>query len=273
MTTAQSILDGALSPSAAYGKPELYDELNAGKNGQLRFLGMSYKINSGESAGFLTRVLYMMPARESGREACGGRGKCADVCLVDTGRMGGTDAIRARRRRHASFFSDRGRFLADLAEEIAALEKSAQRKGMIPAVRLNGTTDIPWERYSVSGFSNLMAMFPNVRFYDYTKLALEHRTRRGKISLPKNYHLTFSISERPDAETRAAAYIEAGFSVAVVFAAKKGALPSMWKGARVIDGDKNDARFIDPPGVYVGLSAKGRAKKDNSGFVKNPESE
>ena len=35
----------------------------------------------------------------------------------------------------------------------------------------------------------------------------------------------------------------------------------------VINGDKTDMRFKDPVGVIVGLKAKGKARKDTSGFV------
>jgi hypothetical protein len=36
-----------------------------------------------------------------------------------------------------------------------------------------------------------------------------------------------------------------------------------------IDGDDSDLRHLDPPSVVVALYAKGRAKKDLSGFVVN----
>jgi hypothetical protein len=35
----------------------------------------------------------------------------------------------------------------------------------------------------------------------------------------------------------------------------------------VIDGDLSDLRFLDRTGVVVGVRAKGKAKKDVSGFV------
>ena len=44
-------------------------------------------------------------------------------------------------------------------------------------------------------------------------------------------------------------------------------LPKTFKGLPVIDGDKDDLRFLDPQGVIVGLIAKGKAKQDKSGFV------
>jgi hypothetical protein len=38
-------------------------------------------------------------------------------------------------------------------------------------------------------------------------------------------------------------------------------------GRPVINGDADDLRFLDPVGVFVGLKAKGLAKKDTTGFV------
>ena len=55
-----------------------------------------------------------------------------------------------------------------------------------------------------------------------------------------------------------------GVNVAVVFRKE---LPSTWNNVEVIDGDKTDLRFLDGRGKIVGLTAKGDAKKDQSGFV------
>ncbi len=60
------------------------------------------------------------------------------------------------------------------------------------------------------------------------------------------------------------AVVKTGVNMAVVFRDK---LPDTFRGLQVIDGDKDDLRFLDPKGVVVGLLAKGRAKHDDSGFV------
>jgi hypothetical protein len=52
-------------------------------------------------------------------------------------------------------------------------------------------------------------------------------------------------------------------NVAVVF----DTLPTTYLGRPVVNGDDTDLRFLDPQGVVVGLKAKGRAKKDTSGFT------
>ena len=55
-----------------------------------------------------------------------------------------------------------------------------------------------------------------------------------------------------------------GGNVAVVF---RNQLPKTWKGFEVVNGDDTDLRFLDKRGVVVGLIEKGKAKKDESGFV------
>jgi hypothetical protein len=47
-------------------------------------------------------------------------------------------------------------------------------------------------------------------------------------------------------------------------------MPETYMGIPVFNGDESDLRFLDPHGVIVGLYAKGKAKKDTTGFVKYP---
>lgn len=131
---------------------------------------------------------------------------------------------------------------------------------MIPAVRLNGTSDLPWENIRLNG-KNIMEHYPQVQFYDYTKSMARAMAHAAGI-MPANYHITFSRSETN--ETAARGILKSGGNVSVVFS---GGLPKRWAGREVIDGDKNDLRFLDPRGVVVGLIAKGPGRKDKSGFV------
>ena len=82
-----------------------------------------------------------------------------------------------------------------------------------------------------------------------------------QITIPSNYHLTFSKSESNDSDVRSA--IRNGLNVAVVF----DKLPETYLGRPVVSGDESDIRINDPKNVIVGLLAKGPAKRDDSGFV------
>ncbi|NRP26414.1 hypothetical protein XMM379_003135 [Aliiroseovarius sp. xm-m-379] len=181
----------------------------------------------------------------------------------------------SRKEKTQAYFKHRDAFLALLVFEIAAHVRKAERKGMDAGVRLNATSDLPWEvrKVTIDGETvGLMDAFPSVSFYDYTKVtkrALAHA--RGEM--PSNYYLTFSKTEDNDADV--GRVLNLGGNVAVVMSpdnyklAVKGAihLGRDLGTFRSIDGDLHDYRPADPRGVVVALRAKGDARKDTSGFV------
>jgi hypothetical protein len=106
----------------------------------------------------------------------------------------------------------------------------------------------------------IMQEFPEVPFYDYTpnrQRMLDYLA--GK--LPSNYSLTFSRKE--DNETACEEILARGGNIAAVFKES----PTTWKGIPCFNGDESDLRFLDPKNSIVALKAKGKAKKDTSGFV------
>jgi hypothetical protein len=132
-------------------------------------------------------------------------------------------------------------------------------------VRLNGTSDILWEREADHAEFTVFDNFPDVQFYDYTKLPKRLLTR-----LPPNYHLTLSYSGANEAYARKVEQVADTANASVVYVlrtkhAKAEALRIC--GESGVDGDSHDLRFLDPPGSRVFLSAKGAAKHDRSGFV------
>jgi hypothetical protein len=236
------------------------------------------KTAKGEKYGYLTAILHLSPADKSGRNVCPHASDgCRAACLDQSGHGGinldsdGLNSVQAARIRRTRYWArDRAGFLRDLVREIENHEKHAERHDLRPTVRLNGTSDLPWERWPVERggktFANVFAAFPGITFYDYTKWPTAKR-RKACPDWPENYSLTFSLSET-NAE-QAARELEQGINVAAPFAVStakapdggyRDALPplAMIEGtiSQVIDGDDSDLRFTDPVGVIVGLRAK-----------------
>jgi hypothetical protein len=223
------------------------------------------KIQKGTERGYLSFILHLAPADLSGKEVCPKRTKgCTSACLNTAGRGGmfrkgeNTNVIqKARIRKTRYFFENREAFMEDLVSDIMRAVNYARRKGLTPVFRLNGTSDLSWEKYPTRyGAKNIFDQFPTLQFYDYTKVL------GRKVAGIDNYHLTFSAADGNDSDVARA--IEQGMNVAVVF----DKLPDTYMGKTVFNADDTDLRFLDPKGVILGLKAKGRAKKDESGFVR-----
>lgn len=233
------------------------------------------KVLKGMSQGYNTYILHLAPANLSGYETCAKRtAGCTAACLNTAGRGGmfkkgeNTNVIQqARIRKTKMFFENRVEFMADLVKDIELAIKQSKKIDLVPVFRLNGTSDLAWEKYEVvrNGqlFRNIFTAFPEVQFYDYTKIL------GRKIKEYSNYQLTFSAADGNDSDVLKA--LNEGLNVAVVFGIKKTLpMPVDYLSRPVFNGDDSDLRFLDPKGVIVGLYAKGKAKKDTTGFVKYP---
>jgi hypothetical protein len=233
------------------------------------------KVLKGLAQGYNTYILHLAPADLSGYETCAKRTLgCTAACLNLAGRGGmfkrgeTTNVIQqARIRKTKMFFEDRITFMNLLVKDIELGIKQSKRLGLTPVFRLNGTSDLAFEKYEVNRngqtYSNIFRAFPEVTFYDYTKIL------GRKISNLANYSLTFSAADGNDVDVYRA--ITQGYNVATVFGLKKTEpMPETYLGRPVFNGDESDLRFLDPKGVVVGLYAKGKAKKDTTGFVKYP---
>ncbi len=232
-------------------------------------VGKDAKTVKGETKGVLTGVLYLAPFNISGHQVCPKASNgCKLACLYTAGRGVYTNTQNGRINKTKWFFEDRDAFMASIVDNVAALIRKANREGLLPAVRLNGTSDIAWEKIAVvrNGvrYASIMEAFPDVCFYDYTKIL----GRTKALSLP-NYDLTFSVSESNDKDALKA--LTQGYNIAVVMNVKrKEAKPKTWSGFPVIDGDETDLRFMDKKrGHVVALFPKGRARHDKLGFVRD----
>ncbi len=147
-----------------------------------------------------------------------------------------------------------------MKENVSALARKGIRENLTPCVRLNGTSDLPWETIKGNNGQSVIEAFPEIQFYDYTKNPARMKAYlRGEM--PKNYHLTFSRSECN--HNTCLEIMAMGGNVAAVFEK----MPATWCGKEVVTGDDDDLRFLDKEGVIVGLKAKGKARHDKSGFV------
>jgi hypothetical protein len=260
--------------------------------GKMRLLtpGISNTKTAKSSNEYITAILHLAPSWLSGYNTCPMATEgCRKACLATAGRNSmKLDEFDINRNRAAQirktqfFYENQKGFMAQLVKEIESIVKKAEREGKNVAIRLNGTSDIRWENINVSRrfgkfaftYVNLMYAFPNVQFYDYTKIA-------NRKNIPSNYYLIFSASENNEEDCKKA--LQNGMNVAVVFSAKPRGynrytgiftkvsepLPIHYWGYKVEDGDKSDLRFSDDRGVIIGLRVKGRAALDKTGFVKN----
>ena len=215
------------------------------------------KTIKGQAQGYRTGILYLAPATVSGlTDVCAfASDACRAACLYSAGRGAMSSVQKARIAKTRLWVQDKSAFVETLKANVQALKAKASKAKAKPVVRLNGTSDIAWERHGI------MEQFSDIPFYDYTKNPVRMLSYlAGK--LPSNYSLTFSRSETNEAQC--IDILNRGGNVAVVF---RNELPETWNGFQVINGDLNDLRFLDPKGVVVGLIAKGKAKQDKSGFV------
>lgn len=248
------------------------------------------KTVKGEKLGYTTYIMYLAPHTQNskGINLCSHASKgCAKACLFSSGAARFDRVQQGKRDKTEWFLDNRVEFLNKLDNEIKNIvsrhkaiqgEKVLKKNGDVLrfkdfAIRLNGTSDIPFEKFKIRDNKNIFELYPSVQFYDYTKNHI-----RFEKELPSNYHLTFSQSE--DNQNKAIELLKKGKNVAIVFGVKKESeLPLTYNGFKVINGDESDLRFLDESNVIVGLKYKlltGKGTKgvnkdnvDNNSFIVN----
>ena len=230
--------------------------------GNLIRAGGDAKTVKGNDDGYLTAIMYMTPFKSFGANLCpmAETAGCIEGCLNTAGRGAMNSVQKGRARKTEWYVKDRAGFMAQLHKDLTRFQNYCDKRDIKPCVRLNGTSDIRWETIPIDGQS-IFDHFPAIQFYDYTKIA------NRKVDHISNYDLTFSYSEaNPAYAKQVNIALERGLNIAVVFR-KKESIPKTFLNLLTIDGDKNDMRFLDPKQTVVALYAKGKARKDTSGFV------
>tara|TARA_R110000772_G_scaffold108972_6_gene212125 strand:- start:1401 stop:2135 length:735 start_codon:yes stop_codon:yes gene_type:complete len=230
-------------------------------------VGTNAKTIKGDGSEYLTGIVYMTPYKvmvdNKWYNSCSMAvlAGCIEGCLNTAGR-GAMNCVQAARQRKAEwFYRDRDGFMRQLITDLKRFVAYCKKRGIQPVIRLNGTTDIRWELITIDGLT-IFEHFPEISYYDYTKIA-----NRNTDHIP-NYHLTWSYSNAsPKYAAMMQTALDRGMNVATVFR-KAFDYANTWAGLPVINGDADDLRILDPKGGHiVALYAKGKAKKDTSGFV------
>jgi hypothetical protein len=205
---------------------------------------------------------------------------CEGLCLGDTSGQnqlyGGEDQFRQGPRlsqylKTEALMLNPEAFGVLLSHEIQSFVNKTKAMDYQPAIRLNVTSDIPPKVYKA-----IIDAFPNVMFYDYTKLF-------GNKSIAPNHHLTYSssgASQRVGNELivnklstwdKDVQKLLGGDNVAMAFTSRK-SMPKTVRDEKtgenfeVWNGDNYDARFLDPKrddgkGYIIGLTNKDRTVK------------
>lgn len=206
----------------------------------------------------LTYGIYLAPADASGKQVCPGSSEyCRAACLNMSGHNGlyTDNRIQKRRILKTQLLLAYPVFMTDwIAAEIRKHKAAADKKGYTFSVRINCTSDLNLTQFKTSAGKNLLETFPEIQFYDYTKVF-------NRINLTKvysNYDLTYSFNGTNYDKCLAA--LRAGVRVAMVFEKK---LPKLYDGIPVVNGDLYDARYLDPKNAIVGLVFKRVREKIN----------
>lgn len=212
----------------------------------------------------LVYTLYLAPAKISGYEVCPMRSEeCTNLCVHESGRnrmdIHENTINKARIKKTKMFFEERDFFIDWMIEEIKIAKVKAEKMGYHFSVRLNNTSDLSPESFFTTVDNkkvNVLQMFPDVQFYDYTKVPKRFELTKKYT----NYDLTFSFSGNnlQDCITM----LNNNIRVAVVFSK----VPNKFWGRKVIDGDLYDMRYRDDKGIIIGLKYKQVRNKLNEKY-------
>ena len=215
----------------------------------------------------LTYSLYLSPSHTSGYEVCPeSTPECRMGCLNTSGLAkvetyaGKTNIKDARIAKTILLIEHQEFFMNLLVAEIESAIRKAKKMDALFSIRLNCTSDVDWANTLLKG-RNIFEIFPEIQFYDYTKIFRKFSTK------PENYHLTYSFTGYNWGYCKKV--LEMGYNIAMVFnLEKKDKLPMSYKGVEIIDGDISDFRINDKKNVIVGLKFKNIANKKHNEIVR-----
>ena len=207
----------------------------------------SAKLTHNGKKNMLTYGIYLASSDASNINVCPKSKMCRESCLVGSG-YAKIDALahnnnvfNARIVKTRLFFANRKLFMLLMIKEINRAINKAKRLGMEFSVRLNCTSDINPTVFVYEG-KNILELYPNVSFYDYTKVKSHWKVAEKY----PNYYITFSRDGSKENDEECLEWLRRGNNVAVVFGVTKTSeLPKKWKGYDVLVGDDYDYRVWD----------------------------
>lgn len=233
------------------------------------------KLKKSLGLGYWPVGLSLAPYNVSGHNVCTWAVGCTDPCVggEKSGLAQAYDSImEARIKKTKWFFSHRSEFMETLATEIFGQWRTARRRGLTLALRLNVFSDLEWRTIRHrDGWTifDVLDDCPGVKCYDYTK-SIRRAWREHTTEYRTRWTTVFSMS--PANHEDCQEFLREGGSVAIPFTARMHELPKWHSGYRVVDGDQHDLLFLQPKNRIIGLSAKGALRTDNSeGFAIQPQ--
>ena len=189
---------------------------------------------------------------------------CKGPCLSDSGFAKVYESVnQARMAKTNLYLNERKKFIELLKYELTNFERLCLKQSVTPYVRLNVISDI---QYELKANGCIPQSFPNIKFFDYTKIA----KRLGKT--PDNYELMFSFSKAPEYRSSVLKALKTNVPISVVFF---GGMPKRFLNREVVNGDESDIVNLGYKNKIVGLKYKSVGNKidpRDSMFIVNMES-
>lgn len=229
---------------------KLYNELGISYLGSV---AQSAKLKLSKKNGTMTYCIYLAPSDMSGFNVCPNSRYCREHCLNGSGNNKAdifahgakySKINQCRIKKTQLFFKNHRLFMDIMIAEIEKYKERAKRLNYHFSVRINGTSDLSPLAFTDSEGRNILEIFRDVQFYDYTKVP----SRIGLMQKYDNYFLVLSYNGHNWNECEK--FLQQGGNVAVVF---YGEMPTEWRGWPVCDGNEYDMRYLDPRQHIVGL--------------------
>ena len=193
----------------------------------MKLLGTNSKIDKSLKVypEYEASILQLLP----NKHLCVNYKSCIKTCLAFKGLAKVyPSVIKSRKAKSEYFVNDTDNFIKQLIREIKNQEKRALKKNKKAVVRLNGFTDIDYDKYGI------FKLFPNVQFYDYS-------ADYERVLNNNNPNLHYTFSYKGNNLKECIELLKNDVSIAVIDIPEN----QFFNDYEVehIDGDKHDFRF------------------------------